>query len=77
MLPFFLTVGAAGFEPVQSGRPDLNRRPHGPEPSGLKPLPRTSRIPVFANHVVSTRWVTVWTTVVFLRPSLVLFSPGF
>jgi hypothetical protein len=50
---------------LQSGRPDLNRRLHGPEPGGLKPLPRTSRILDFANRVVSSGWVAVWTTAGF------------
>ena len=40
-----------------------NRRPHGCELSGLKPLPRTSQILNFANRVVSSKWVAVWTTV--------------
>ena len=35
----------------------------GCEPSGQKPLPLSSRIPDFANRVVSSRWVAVWTTV--------------
>ena len=58
---------------------DSNHRPYHPgdgtgcEPSGLKPLPRTSRIPDFANRVVSPRWVAVWTTVWYLSPSLVQF----
>ncbi len=60
---------------------DLNQRPHGCEPSGLKPLPRTSRILDFANRVVNLKvgsrvdygWV--------LNPSLVqfftrIFVPG-
>ena len=55
---------------------DSNHRPHGCEPSGLKPLPRTSRIPVFASRVDSSRWVAVWTTVGFLTPLWITFSTG-
>ena len=63
--------------PQEWARMDSNHRPHGCEPSGLKPLPRTSRILVFANRVVNPRWVAVWTTVGLFTPLWFLFSPGF